>query len=44
MSEKAQQLVLARSAQTASDGGTERYKVSHHLHGTIREPQILTQT
>ena len=33
--------ILAKSAKVASDGSTERYKVSHHFDGTINNPHWL---
>jgi diketogulonate reductase-like aldo/keto reductase len=33
--------ILGKSAQVASNGSTERYKVSHHFDGTIQNPQWL---
>ena len=33
--------LLKRTAATAADGATERYKVSHHFDGTIQHPQWL---
>jgi len=33
--------ILGKSAKVAAGGSTERYKVSHHFDGTIRNPQWL---
>ena len=33
--------LLARSAQIAADGATERYKTSHHFDGTVKNPEWL---
>jgi predicted aldo/keto reductase-like oxidoreductase len=33
--------ILGKSLKVASDGATERYKVSHHFDGTIRHPEWL---
>jgi predicted aldo/keto reductase-like oxidoreductase len=33
--------ILGRSLKVASDGATERYKVSHHFDGTIQHPHWL---
>ena len=33
--------LLAKTAQVAHDGQTERYKVSHHFDGTVHNPQWL---
>ena len=33
--------LLARTADVAKDGKTERYKVSHHFDGTINNPEWL---
>jgi len=43
MSDERQQALLARSAQLAHGGATERYKVSTHFDGTVQNPQWLTQ-
>jgi aryl-alcohol dehydrogenase-like predicted oxidoreductase len=33
--------VLGKSAQVAASGSTERYKISHHFDGTIKNPHWL---
>jgi predicted aldo/keto reductase-like oxidoreductase len=43
MSRADQQALLARAAQLAKRGDTERYKVSHYFDGTEHNPQWLTQ-
>ena len=43
MTEAQQQSLLAKSLAASSGGKTERYKISHHFDGTIRNPQWLTE-
>ncbi len=38
-----QQALLARSADAARGGKTERYKISTHFDGTVQHPGYLTQ-
>jgi aryl-alcohol dehydrogenase-like predicted oxidoreductase len=33
--------LLAKSARVAADGSTEKYKISHHFDGTVKNPEWL---
>ncbi len=43
MTAEQQWALLARSAQAAAAGDTERYKTSTHFDGTVQHPEYLTQ-